>query len=50
METSVDMISSGVIDTSTMWTKEYDRETEVKQAFEDGLNRVEGYQRGYIRW
>ena len=50
METSVDMIEAGVIDTSTMWTKEYDRETEVKQAFEDGLNRIEGYQRGYIRW
>lgn len=50
METSVDMIETGVIDTSTMWTKAYDRDTGVKQAFEDGLNRPEGYQRGYIQW
>jgi len=50
MATAVDMIEDNVIDTSTMWTKAYDRDTGVKQAFEDGLNRPEGYQRGYIQW
>lgn len=33
-----------------LWTKSYDREIEVKNAFEDGLNRVPGYSRGYIEW
>lgn len=50
MLTAVHMIEEGVIDTSSMWTQGYDRNTEVKDAFEDGLNRKEGYQRGYIKW
>lgn len=50
MKTAVDMIEEGVIDSSSMWTRGYDRETEVKVAFEDGLNRTEGYSRGYIVW
>ena len=50
MAMASDMIEDEVIDPSSMWTKAYDRDTEVKQAFEDGLNRPEGYQRGYIRW
>lgn len=50
METAVDMIEDGIIDTSSMWTQGYDRNTEVKAAFEDGLNRKEGYSRGYIVW
>lgn len=50
MLTAVSMIEEGIIDTESMWTKAYDRDTEVKAAFEDGLNRPEGYQRGYIQW
>ena len=44
------MVSYGQVDPMPLWTKAYDRETEVKQAFEDGLNRKEGYSRGYIKW
>jgi D-arabinose 1-dehydrogenase-like Zn-dependent alcohol dehydrogenase len=32
------------------WTKCYNRNTEWQQAFTDGLNRPEGYSRGYIKW
>ncbi len=50
MEISVELVEKGIIDTASMWTQGYDRNTEVKDAFEDGLNRKEGYSRGYIRW
>lgn len=50
MLTSVSMIEEGIIDTESMWTKAYDRETSVRDAFEEGLNRPKGYQRGYIEW
>jgi D-arabinose 1-dehydrogenase-like Zn-dependent alcohol dehydrogenase len=49
MELGVTMIDEGELDTSSLWTQEYDR-SEVKQAFEDGLNRPEGYSRGFIKW
>ena len=32
------------------WTKCYNRNTGWQQAFEDGLNRPQGYSRGYIKW
>ena len=32
------------------WTKAYNRSTEWQQAFDDGLNRPNGYSRGYIKW
>jgi len=32
------------------WTKGYNRTTEWKQAFEDGLHRPTGYSRGYLKW
>lgn len=47
---AVSMVDSQIVDVSDLWTKAYDRETEIKQAFEDGLNRKEGYSRGYIKW
>lgn len=50
MRKAHDLIHYETLDTSKMWTQGYDRDTEVKQAFEDGLNRQEGYSRGYIRW
>lgn len=34
----------------TFWTKCYNRNTEWQQAFKDGLNRPQGYSRGYIKW
>lgn len=50
MESAKKMIEDEIIDTSSMWTQAYDRDTEVKLAFDDGLNRPKGYQRGYIQW
>jgi len=32
------------------WTKAYNRNTEWKTAFDEGLNRPDGYSRGYIKW
>jgi hypothetical protein len=43
-------IEDGDIDVDTFWTKGYNRDTEWQQAFTDGVNRPEGYSRGYITW
>lgn len=43
-------IEYGDIDVSWLWTRGYDRQTDFKKAFEDGLNRPAGYIRGYIKW
>ena len=43
-------ISQGYLEVDKFWTKKYNRTTEWKKAFEDGLNRPEGYSRGYIQW
>lgn len=43
-------ISSNMINVDNFWTKGYNRDTEWQQAFNDGLNRPEGYSRGYIKW
>lgn len=40
----------GKLNLDNVWTKGYNRETEWKQAFEDAVNRPEGYSRGYIKW
>lgn len=45
-----DLVAWEDLDTSKLWTQGYDRGTEVMKAFNDGLNRKEGYSRGYIRW
>lgn len=50
MVNAVASIKSGEIDVSTLWTKSYDRETEVELAFKEGLHRAPGYGRGYIEW
>lgn len=50
MERAVGLIETGNLSVDGLWTKEYDRDTEVKLAFEEGLNRPAGYSRGYIRW
>ncbi len=50
MRKAVELIHSGKIDVSSFWTKGYDRNTEWKEAFNEGLNRPKGYSRGYIKW
>lgn len=47
---TVKLIESGVIEVDQFWSKSYDRDTEWRQAFEDGVNRPKGYHRGYIQW
>jgi len=44
------MIESGKLDVDKFWTRVYNRTTEWQQAFIDGINRPEGYSRGYIKW
>ena len=43
-------IQTNNLKVDTFWTKCYNRNTEWQQAFEDGLNRPQGYSRGYIKW
>jgi D-arabinose 1-dehydrogenase-like Zn-dependent alcohol dehydrogenase len=50
MNMAVDLIKCGDIETESLWTKAYDRETEVRLAFSEGLVRPAGYSRGYIEW
>jgi D-arabinose 1-dehydrogenase-like Zn-dependent alcohol dehydrogenase len=45
-----DLISEGVLNTETLWTHSYARESEVEAGFSEGLNRPAGYSRGYIEW
>ncbi len=44
------MIENGELEVDNFWTKSYNRKTEWKQAFEDGVHRPNGYSRGYIKW
>ncbi len=50
MELAVRLIQSGDIETNTLWTKAYKRSSDVTLAFEEGVNRPQGYSRGYIDW
>jgi hypothetical protein len=50
MQLAVSWIERGDLDVDKFWTREYNRNTEWQQAFEDGVNRPEGYSRGYIIW
>jgi len=50
MEMGRIMIETNKLNVDSMWTKGYNRDTEFKQAFNDGLNRPAGYSRGYIEW
>jgi threonine dehydrogenase-like Zn-dependent dehydrogenase len=50
MDQAVDMIECGKLDVDSFWTQGYNRETEWKQAFADGVNRPQNYTRGYIEW
>jgi D-arabinose 1-dehydrogenase-like Zn-dependent alcohol dehydrogenase len=43
-------IENGYLNVDSFWTKCYNRNTAWKQAFEDGVDRPNGYSRGYIKW
>ena len=43
-------IENGYLEVDSFWTTSYNRDTHWQQAFEDGVNRPEGYSRGYIKW
>jgi D-arabinose 1-dehydrogenase-like Zn-dependent alcohol dehydrogenase len=44
------LIENGELSVDSFWTKAYNRTTEWQQAFDDGVNRPNGYSRGYIKW
>ena len=50
MEKARDLIQGGHINVDRFWTKCYNRNTEWRDAFRDGLNRPANYSRGYIVW
>ena len=50
MKLATTWIEQGDLDVDKFWTRGYNRNTEWQQAFEDGVNRPEGYSRGYIFW
>lgn len=43
-------IENGDLTVDSFWTKSYNRSTEWQQAFADGMDRPDGYSRGYIKW
>ncbi len=50
MKDAVWMIENGYLEVDSFWTKSYNRNTEWQQAFADGVDRPNGYSRGYIKW
>jgi D-arabinose 1-dehydrogenase-like Zn-dependent alcohol dehydrogenase len=50
MEYAATWIAEGTIKVDDIWTCGYDRDKEWQQAFADGLNRPQGYNRGYLKW
>lgn len=44
------MIENGELEVDSFWTRSYNRNIEWQQAFVDGVNRPDGYSRGYIKW
>lgn len=43
-------IENGYLEVDSFWTRSYNRDTEWQQAFADGVDRPNGYSRGYIKW
>jgi D-arabinose 1-dehydrogenase-like Zn-dependent alcohol dehydrogenase len=43
-------IENGYLEVDSFWTRAYNRDTEWQQAFADGVDRPNGYSRGYIKW
>lgn len=50
MQDAAYWVENGDIVVDSFWTKGYNRNTEWKDAFADGVNRPAGYSRGYIKW
>ena len=50
MKDAVWMIENGYLEVDSFWTRCYNRDTEWQQAFADGVDRPNGYSRGYIKW
>jgi len=52
MDLTRDYVIDGTLETEFIWSKSYSRKdlNEVKQAFEDGLNRTPKYIRGFIKF
>ena len=50
MQDAAYWVENGDINVDSFWTKGYNRNTEWKDAFADGVNRPAGYSRGYIKW
>ena len=50
MKNAAWMIKAGHLDVDKFWSQAYNRTTEWQQAFADGLDRPNGYSRGYIKW
>ncbi len=50
MQDAAYWVENGDINVDSFWTKGYNRDTEWKDAFADGVNRPAGYSRGYIYW
>ena len=50
MKDAVWMIENGYLEVDNFWTRGYNRNIEWQQAFEDGVDRPNGYSRGYIKW
>ena len=50
MKDAVWMIENGYLEVDSFWTRCYNRNTEWEQAFADGVDRPNGYSRGYIKW
>jgi hypothetical protein len=46
----VELIQQGQLNVDKFWTKSYNRDTQWKQAFLDGVIRPDNYNRGYIIW
>lgn len=44
------MIENGELEVDSFWTRSYNRNIEWQEAFADGVDRPNGYSRGYIKW
>lgn len=45
-----ELVRYNELETTSLWTKSYDRDTQVNLGFSEGLLRPPGYSRGYIEW
>lgn len=50
MQDAAIWIKNGDLNVDSFWTRSYNRNTEWEKAFSDGIDRPNGYSRGYIEW